>query len=406
MASSSSSAITLRVRTQLGTWRLNNVNRFDTIGTIRTRVEAEHKTDLMGKPITIDQLGKNQIDDRITVAQAGLKHGDMVYALVDEEKTATHEMSTMGKMITKDGNIIQQSFTDVANKNGFRPGMMPLRSMKMAWTLNEFISLDEQYQYKIKAQAQGFCTKADMNVTAIEDFKQYMTSYDYRKIRIGYLYGTFESDNSAKIVCIYEPPQDTTDTSFELLEDSKAETVEALANMLGLVKVGWILSHPPREKGFFFSGAEIIFAAEQSLEAANGVNDTPFVNIRVTVDETNNVVVDATQGKAATEVDTTFFVINTPITSFESDVLSCMFPKCNREREPTFQDLKTQISKEGQKGWKLIDLLADFHLLLFLSNFLSIHEDIPQICRSIMHREIPLDEGHVLLIRSYAGMDP
>lgn len=185
------------------------------VGTIRTRVEAEHKTDLMGKPITTDQLGKNQIDDRITVAQAGLKHGDMVFALVDEEKTAVHEMSTMGKMITKDGNIIQQSFSDVANKNGFRPGMMPLRSMKMAWTLNEFISLDEQFQYKIKAQAQGFCTKADMNVTAIEDFKQYMTSYDYRKIRIGYLYGTFESDNSAKIVCIYEPPQETTDTRYD-----------------------------------------------------------------------------------------------------------------------------------------------------------------------------------------------
>lgn len=27
------------------------------------------------------------------------------------------------------------------------------------------------------------------------------------------------------------------------------EVVDALANMLGMRKVGWILAHPPREKG-------------------------------------------------------------------------------------------------------------------------------------------------------------
>jgi nuclear protein localization protein 4 homolog len=51
-----------------------------------------------------------------------------------------------------------------------------------------------------------------------------------------------------KVECIYEPPQETTDTSFTLLDDPKADRVTALAGLLGLRKVGWIFAHPPREE--------------------------------------------------------------------------------------------------------------------------------------------------------------
>ena len=66
--------------------------------------------------------------------------------------------------------------------------------------------------------------------------------------RVGYLYGTFGEKNSVKVDCIYEPPQDTTDTGFTLLDDPKADRVAALAGLLGLRKVGWIFAHPPREE--------------------------------------------------------------------------------------------------------------------------------------------------------------
>ena len=84
---------------------------------------------------------------------------------------------------------------------------------------------------------------------------------------------------------VYEPPQETSAISFELLDDPKADHVEGLASMLGLQKVGWLFAHPAREAGFHFSGPEIMFAAEQQLEAAGGVKDTPFVTIKMTVDE-------------------------------------------------------------------------------------------------------------------------
>ena len=49
-------------------------------------------------------------------------------------------------------------------------------------------------------------------------------------------------------------------------------------------------------------------------------------------------------------------------------------------------------------------LLADFHLLLFLCNFMDISQDIPRICLSVTDLDIPVDEGYDLLIRSIADI--
>ena len=60
--------------------------------------------------------------------------------------------------------------------------------------------------------------------------------------------------------------------------------------------------------------------------------------------------------------------------------------------------------RAGKGGWTLIDKLADFQLLLYLSNFLDMETDMSNICKSIVHRDIPLDEGYQLIIRSVAGI--
>jgi hypothetical protein len=39
--------------------------------------------------------------------------------------------------------------------------------------------------------------------------------------RVGFLYGKFNEDKTVKVELIYEPPQETTDTSFTILPDSK-----------------------------------------------------------------------------------------------------------------------------------------------------------------------------------------
>jgi nuclear protein localization protein 4 homolog len=175
--------LTLRIRTQVGVWRLQNVNKTDTLRALRHRIEEEHHTDLKGMPFISEKNGKVQLLDDLTVQAAGLEHGDMLFAVVDESKTGIHEHAVSGKRITKDGTIVTQEYSDVSNNKGFRPGMMPLRSMKMAWTLNEFVALDSQFEFKIKRQEAGICSKAVVDKAVIQDFQAYMMNFDYRKIR-------------------------------------------------------------------------------------------------------------------------------------------------------------------------------------------------------------------------------
>lgn len=62
------------------------------------------------------------------------------------------------------------------------------------------------------------------------------------------------------------------------------------------------------------------------------------------------------------------------------------------------------LNRAGQQGWSFVDLLADFHLLLFISDFFG-PQDMPIICASITNRDEPLSEGYQLLLRSIAGID-
>ena len=120
----------------------------------------------------------------LSVNDAGLEHGAMLYLDVDESQIGVHEKALKTtKVITKEGNIIAQDYHSTAESTGFRPGMLPLRSMKMHWTLNEFTALNDQFEYKIKRQEEAVCKKVSLDTSSLNDFQQYLWNYDYRKIR-------------------------------------------------------------------------------------------------------------------------------------------------------------------------------------------------------------------------------
>ena len=96
----------IRVRTQLGTWKVRDVNAEDTIADLKSRVEKEHNTNLEGRDFTSQPGGSIVLPGHLTVSQAGLSNGDQVYLLVDEEQTSVHEEGTAGKVISKEGNIV------------------------------------------------------------------------------------------------------------------------------------------------------------------------------------------------------------------------------------------------------------------------------------------------------------
>lgn len=245
----------IRVRTQLGTWKLRDVGPEDTMAELKARVEREHHTNLQGRDLTSQPGGSIVIPDHLTVSQAGLSNGDQVYLVVDEAQTGVHEEGKTGKVI-KGGNIVAKDFSQYSEQYGFRPGKLPLKSMKMQWTLNEFMDLDAQFKYVLKAPEAAMCTKVSLDTASLNDFQQYMWNFNFQKMRIGFLYGHFNEDGSVKVEFIYEPPQNTTECSFELLEEEEeASRVEFLAGLLGVQRVGWLVLHPPREQFFSFNGS-------------------------------------------------------------------------------------------------------------------------------------------------------
>ncbi len=434
----------LRVRTQVGLWRLQDVNGDDTIESLMKRIESEYHTDLSNRCLYKDELYTRKLNDELTIDDLNLKHGDLIYLNVDENKTNVTSKSTGGKTITKDGNIIAKEFTDVARDTGFRPGMLPLRSMKMHWTLNEFVELDDQFTFnfeKMKERRQGHCTNAKCPTDVFTDFTNYVYNFNFERTRIGLIYGKFGEKNDVKMECIYEPPQDTTDTSFELLEDSNEDKVNKIANYLGLTRVGWIVAHPPREEGFVMSGMEVLTAAELQLECAGGIENTCFTTVKATLNDKGEVVVEAFQahrlcmemvaegaleldvnpgicrvndtftamveGKPQKELDTSLLISVVPITYEKSEIFVSTFPKCNRLGVPqTQEDLKKQLEKAGKEGWTERSLLTDFNLLIFLSGFLlDVDHDLPTLCNCLVNPEIPLEEGHRMIIKSFAGLN-
>jgi len=84
-----------------------------------------------------------------------------------------------------------------------------------------------------------------------------MRNFDFNTMRVGFLYGHFCDNNEVMVEAIYEPPQETTQDSFLILEDDWEERVECVASLLEMTRVGWIFSHPPREEGFHLSGLEV-----------------------------------------------------------------------------------------------------------------------------------------------------
>ncbi len=177
--------LTLRVRTQIGTWRLANVSPQDTFRWLRERLQTEHHATLGRNCFSLDPCGTQSIADDRTVREEKLQNGHMLYVNVDESKVGVHEACTSHKYITKDGKIVHQDAETALKSTGFRPGMLPLRSMKIRWTLNEFVALDEQFVYRVKAQEKSGCSLASLDSSALSGFQTYMRQFDFRTVRLG-----------------------------------------------------------------------------------------------------------------------------------------------------------------------------------------------------------------------------
>ncbi|KAH8311816.1 hypothetical protein KR044_008176 [Drosophila immigrans] len=151
------------------------------------------------------------------------------------------------------------------------------------------------------------------NTKIVERFLNYWRTTGHQ--RMGYLYGTYEQHADvplgirAKVAAIYEPPQESSRDSINICPDEGADEVEAVANALGLKKIGWIFTDlitkdatagtVKQIRGIethFLTAQECITAGELQNRhpnpckyATNGNFGSKFVTICVTGDKTHQV---------------------------------------------------------------------------------------------------------------------
>lgn len=480
----------VRVRSNMGVWRVevtDSASVEDVLEEIKkSRPHVVYETNL-----SVDPGCKEPLETSKPLSAQGIGHGAMIHCRVDPESTvditaksdptatdaaATNEITktaNMRRIIDKDGTIKLVPNNDVSapgEDKGFRKGMLPLRDMKMHWTLTDFVAMDSQYEFKITRQESSICKQVSLDVPSIADFQSYVQRFAFQRKRFAFLYGKFvpetdgdddennmdtgsnSNDKDKKkrpmkclVEAIYEPPQEVDNEAaegFVTLDDAQEETVKQIASMLGLTKVGWIFGHEEREKGYTLSAAEVIMAAEFQLEAAEGVEETPFVTVTVAPAANGTVSAEAFQvsqqcmamvaeealevgpdpkicvvnetftaiqeGKPSKTVENNFFLTVVPIVQHTSETFVAEFPRANRdldERTQSHDEMKKHLQKSGTAGWTFIDRLSDFNLLIYLAKFLDVNADFPKICASIVDRSVPLDDGYKLIIKSMAGMD-
>ena len=172
------------------------------------------------------------------------------------------------------------------------------------------------------------------------------------------------------------------------------------------------------------------------LEAADGVEDTTFVTVKVTVDaegkaefnaftlskqamemvaegalelmaepgfcKVNETFTAIVEGKEAKKIDNAFWLQNVAIKQGEGQFVS-WFPKVNRDGSiQTHAALGSQLSKSGKKGFTFEDCMSDFQALLYLTKFFPM-SDVSNIIEGIKKKKI--EDGYKIMISSMAGVD-
>jgi len=245
----------IRVRSNVGVWRVEGLDQATSTGEdILAEISKTRPHISYEKPLSRDPACQQPLDLRLSLLSQSLKHGSMIHCRVDpstcasvdaltssvgESESSTsvpQDSSNMKRIIDKDGQIKLVPSNEIRNSaddRGFRRGMMPLRDIKMAWTLNEFVAMDSQFVFKIKRQEEAICSQVSLDSLSIQGFQSYLQRFQFQRKRFAFLYGKYEvsDETGAKktiVEAIYEPPQEPDADAaegFEQLEDPLEDKV-------------------------------------------------------------------------------------------------------------------------------------------------------------------------------------
>ena len=480
--SKKSKTFVIRVRGPTGMWRVNNLNSKSTIQTITEDIQKTKGIPIKDQSIYLDQGNTKQVQARDSLSsKLKLKHGDILYIKFNTEQATKSILAqaapSQRKSIAEDGSIVSKNTTK-GEANAVRPGLMSLRSRKLHWTMDELMQLEANYTFKIQRQKKAICAGVSLDTNMCQDFQGFCAQLQYKQYRGAWLYGKYvkmlkdsklkaedekpaydsrgrklkvkakrikEGENEelqVRVDCLYEPPQNGTSESLELLEDPNENHVEAMAKLLGLERVGFVFAHPSNRNltDVRFHSNEILLSAENQLLAGDEKMESPFITVKCFKNEENNVEFEAYQmskqclemvaeevlqcdmskpsmcgvsdtfsvlveQKEVGYVDNDFFLCRVPIMQHNS-FLKVGLDQANRPTGHNWQRQPAQILQPyltRKKSLPTVTRFSDFQVLILLGKVLD-KETFIGVLMSIVDKEIPLEDGYKMILDSLSGL--
>mmetsp|Transcript_32264 Transcript_32264/g.39687 ORF Transcript_32264/g.39687 Transcript_32264/m.39687 type:complete len:232 (+) Transcript_32264:334-1029(+) len=172
----------IRIRTKVGTWRMNDVEGKNKVSEIIARVEHDHNIKV-GK-VSLKQNYSEILSGDERLDKIGAKNGTMFFM---EISGGTVVVGNTRRHLDEKGNVVIKG----GDNKGIRPGLHALRDKKLHWTLTDMTELEDKYTYKITSDQTERCAKASLDVSACQSFQQYIGQMNYNTCRCGILYGKF-----------------------------------------------------------------------------------------------------------------------------------------------------------------------------------------------------------------------
>ncbi|VWU52331.1 nuclear protein localization protein 4, putative [Hepatocystis sp. ex Piliocolobus tephrosceles] len=283
-----------------------------------------------------------------------------------------------------------------------------------------------------------------MNIEEIKNFVNYWCYENNMLIqRAGWMYGYYKEDPNytlgirAVCECIYEPPQKNENNKVKLLPDDYLQSVDLIAERLGLERIGWIFTHVPRKE--YLTSDEVVYIAKLQLDNIKknihytNYNISNFITCTISPDPllSNEPVINAFMisdlGMVmlrdnlinAIQTDPSHIQLRTPnkneliplilesgaeTNKFDTDWLlvrindtapkvvrsifkNFHFPRENRNYMQTASDVKEYFSnKKLDRGSNKNLGCSDFHLILFVSRVLDM-ETALALCDAALNKK-------------------
>lgn len=299
-------------------------------------------------------------------------------------------------------------------------------------------------QRRIERQDKPAVEGVSFERSAADVFQQYCQSALAFSIkRGGILYGSVGEDGLVRVEFVYEPPQQGSASDLVLERGTQQEqTVDFLAGVLGLSKVGWVFSQATRDRP---EGEDDYIMSSSEIQAIASIQDEmgpKAVTVLVTWVE-QHVHFEAFQcseqavtlakegwfapeeapsgvskmrnpkepgveqaiivaGKDASQVDNDWFLCPMAITQHEGGLVTTAFPVENRLVPQNASSLRDHLRKRASLPYAA--RLADAHLLLWLAGQPNMERpDMQSITEAVKERG-ELMEGYKVIIDSIAGV--